>query len=237
MNKVPARAPVAAANPCAGDVVAGLVEPAQFLDVKVDQLPRPLALVAAHGFGRVDLRKVPQPFALEPTRHGGPRQLELGVNRCPGHPQGPAQMHDQRHRRPRQPTRDMGGRACVIGKRRAPALATPREPFARGADRNRERRRDLGSGLARENTDNDLFSTLKRQVGILVRVVHPCGSSVGVWQLQPNPVQGEQSPDNLQVALADPGKSLAIGDWHDLCCTKKFRPQAQQSPFCGIQGS
>ncbi len=33
----------------------------------------------------------------------------------------------------------------------------------------------------------------------MMRVVHPSGSSAGVWRLQPNPVPGEQPPETSQL--------------------------------------
>lgn len=51
MDKVPARAAVPAAGACAGDAVAGPVEAPELLFVAVDQITRPLALVATDGFG------------------------------------------------------------------------------------------------------------------------------------------------------------------------------------------
>ncbi len=64
MDEVPARPPVAVPDARAGDPVAGLVKPAQPLEVKVEQLARPLALIAAHRLGRVSPRKRPSPSRL-----------------------------------------------------------------------------------------------------------------------------------------------------------------------------
>ena len=102
-------------------------------------------------------------------------------------------MQDERHRRGGQTSRDAGGRACVVAKRRAPARAKPGQPLAHRPHRHRERRRDLRRGLARDDAGDDLFSTVNSQAGILMRVVHLSGSLAGVWRLQPNPVPGEHS--------------------------------------------
>lgn len=108
-------------------------------------------------------------------------------------------MHDQRYRRLCQASRDTGGRACLVGKRRLPARAEPRKPFAHRADRYREGRSNLRRSLPRDDTGNDLFSTVKRQAGILMGVVHPAGSSAGVRRLQPDPVPGEQPSENSHL--------------------------------------
>jgi hypothetical protein len=47
-------AAVALAGPVAGDAMADLVELAELFDVDVDQLARPLALVAAWRLGRLE---------------------------------------------------------------------------------------------------------------------------------------------------------------------------------------
>src|SRR5690606_26819627 len=109
-----ARAPVAASGPCAGDAVAGLVEATQPLDIEVDQLAGSHALIAARWRGRVDPVEAAKPFTPEPARDGGSRQAKSGGNRCPGQAKAPAQMRDQRHRGSLQPSRDAGGRACVV---------------------------------------------------------------------------------------------------------------------------
>ena len=114
MDKIPARPPVAAPDPCAGDAVAGLVEAPELLDIEMDQFARALTLVAADGLGRVDLHQPPQPFPPKPARDGGPREARPGGNHRPCHAEGPAQMHDQQNCAWLQPPRQAGGRACVV---------------------------------------------------------------------------------------------------------------------------
>ena len=52
--------------------------------------------------------------------------------------------------------------------------------------------------VARLNAGHDLLSTISSKASTLMQVVHPSGSSAGVWQLQPNPASGEQTPETLQ---------------------------------------
>jgi hypothetical protein len=73
--------------------VAGLAEPAQLLDIKVDQLARPLAPIPVHRRGRIELRKPAKPRAPQPARDGGARQPRLRGDRRPGQPQSPAQAN------------------------------------------------------------------------------------------------------------------------------------------------
>lgn len=178
--------------------MAGLVEAAQLLDIKMDQLARSLALVAAHGFGRVDPGQLPQPLAPEPAGDGRSRQPEPGGNRGPGHPQAPAQMQDLRHRRPGQRPRNASGGACAVRERRSPACAEPGEPFAQGADRNAKGRSHLHRGLARTRAGN-ACSRLQP-----VRRAFRCGLFIqqgpkpefGDCSLTPQP--GEQPPEISQ---------------------------------------
>lgn len=80
-----------------------------------------------------------------------------------------------------KPPWSAGGRGCAVGKRRVPDRPEPGEPFARHADRYREGRRDLPGGLPRVYRGDDLFSTVTRQAGSLMRIVHLARSSAGVW--------------------------------------------------------
>lgn len=165
-HKVPASPPVAAANTGACDAVPGLVEPARLRDIQMDQLARPIALVTAQGLGRVDPGQSAKPSAPEPARDGGPGQLERRGDRRPGHPQGPPQLQD--HCR---------CRICQTSS------TEPRQPLAHLVHRNGEIHLNPRRSLARNDAGDDLFSTVNRQAGILVRVIHPCGSPAGVWRL------------------------------------------------------
>ena len=68
MDEVPARAPIAAARAGAGDAMAGPVEPAELLDVEMDQLARPGALVTPHRLGRIEPGQPPHPRPCQPAR-------------------------------------------------------------------------------------------------------------------------------------------------------------------------
>ena len=48
-------------------------------------------------------------------------------------------------------------------------------------------------------TVDDQVSTMNGGAGILVRVVHPSGSSAGVWRLQPNSEPVEQPTESSQL--------------------------------------
>ena len=103
MHEIPACPPVARPARACG-AVSRSIKVAQLLDIKVDQRAWTLALIAAHGQGRVDLRQQPQPFTTQPfttqpftaqpARHSGARQPKLGGNRRACQSQTAAQMHN-----------------------------------------------------------------------------------------------------------------------------------------------
>lgn len=133
MDEVLACAAVTAAS-VARRTVAGSVEPAQLLDIKVDQLARSLTLVAAHGLRRLGPGQQTQTCAPKPARDGRTRQPQGRGDRRRRHPQGPAQMQDHLDRRFGQPPCHAGGCACAVRKRRLPARTEPGPPLAHGSN-------------------------------------------------------------------------------------------------------
>ena len=63
MEEVIAR-PFAFAAPVAGDAVAALAEAGKLLDVEMQELAWPLALIAANGRGRIQVLRRPSPRRL-----------------------------------------------------------------------------------------------------------------------------------------------------------------------------
>ena len=86
MHEVPACAPVTAARARAGDAVAGPVEPSELLDVEMDQLSGPVALIPARRSRWIKLCQPAQAYAHEPSRDSRTRQAELAGDLRPGQP-------------------------------------------------------------------------------------------------------------------------------------------------------
>jgi len=85
MNELPAdAAAVALASPVTGDAVADPVELTELLDVDVDQLAGPLALVAARWFGRLEGAQPVEAQALEDPADGGGGDTGFGGDRLAG---------------------------------------------------------------------------------------------------------------------------------------------------------
>src|SRR6266852_6612791 len=79
MDELPADATgVALALAVAGDAVADLIELAEFLDIDVDHLARPIPFVATGRRGRLQGTQLVEPQLLENTAHGGGRDAGLG---------------------------------------------------------------------------------------------------------------------------------------------------------------
>lgn len=81
----------------------------------------------------------------------------------------------------------------------------------------REDRGNLRGLLHGQNPSDDPFPNVTGRVGPrhrlpdrwrpkgpVMRVIHPCRASAGVWQLQPNPVPGERPPATSQPAPRAP---------------------------------
>src|SRR5205814_3646566 len=89
MDELPAEpfataAPVALAAAIASDAVADAVDPAELLDIDVDQLARVLALIAAHRIGRLQRAQPAQPEAAQDARDARLRDAGLARDLRPG---------------------------------------------------------------------------------------------------------------------------------------------------------
>src|SRR5215470_1372836 len=80
-------------------------EPAQLLDVEMDQLTRAATLVSVGWLGRLEARQPMQPEPLEDRTHGRDRHPELRRDPRGRQPQ-PAELLDQRLDRSRSATRN-----------------------------------------------------------------------------------------------------------------------------------
>ena len=227
MNEVPARAAIAAASPRAGHPMARAIEAAELLDVQVDELSRLLTLIAAHRFRRIERLEPAQPGPRQPARHGRARQPQPGGDGRRRQAQLASHPDDHRDDTIRQAAGAAGRRACAVAKRRAPARPEPCNPFAHGPHRHTEGRRHLGGTLSGADTRDDLHSTVDGETGILMRVVHPWGSSAVVWRLLPKPTSGEQPTETSQLdagvnAKAE-GECIHRRDYHHRRRSRKER--------------
>src|SRR5258708_35084304 len=89
MNEFPAEAfaaaaPVALACAIAGDAVADAIDPAELLDIDMDELAGVLALVAAHRLGRLQRPQPVQSETAQDARHGRRRDAGLARICAPG---------------------------------------------------------------------------------------------------------------------------------------------------------
>ena len=87
------------------------------------------------------------------------------------------------------------------------ARSEPRQPLANSAQRDAERLGHLPRALPGPNAGDNLLSTVDGQAGTMMRVVHPSGSSAGVWRLQPDLKPGEQPPETSHLEEILPGRT------------------------------
>ena len=169
-------------------------DPAELLDVNVEQLAGPRAFVPPHRRGRVEGAQARQVEPPEDPPHRGP--AERYRRRDPGAgPPGPPQGHDLR--------RDGSGRRP--GRAMRPARAIPqaggvvraRRPLPNRALRDAERLGHDSDGLPLlRQTSYDLGSTVGRRPGILV-TVHPGLLWRQVWGLATTSLPDRVRMDNL----------------------------------------
>ena len=130
MNVLPpqslaARAPVALPSALSSDAMADAVDPAEFLDVDMDELARMLALVAAHRLGGLESGQAIEAEALENAADGGGGHTNLEGDLLAGQPlaaQGFDLLDNHRRRRPPQAARP---RRPVFQAREASARKRP----------------------------------------------------------------------------------------------------------------
>jgi hypothetical protein len=170
---------IALAGAVAGDAVADAVDPAELLDVNVDQLARMLALVADDGRLGLEGGEAVEADAAQrqPDRRAGQAKL-AGDGRT-----GPA-LAAQRL----DAGGDLGGlpRRAVVGSGRAvaqPGLALGGRavaPLADGPRRGAQADSHLRNALPLSQPADDQHSTMRRRPGILMRV-HPGLRAGGCW--------------------------------------------------------
>src|ERR1700733_7898671 len=172
MDELPARAPApvrTAAVAC--DAMAYAVELAELFDVDVDELAGMLALVAAHGLGRLQHLELVQAQPLEDAAHRRRRDADLGGDRLAGQPLAPQRRDTLHHRLRRRPAQPVRPRAAVGQPRQTIALMTF-DPFARRPRANAYGARNGLRRLPACSQAHDPLSTARRKTGILVHV-HP----------------------------------------------------------------
>lgn len=76
----------------------------------------------------------------------------------------------------------------------------PVEPLLDRSGGDAELISDLRDEATCRMAGNHQLSTMNRHTGIQMWVVHPSGSSAGVWPLRPNPEPGEQPPETSHLA-------------------------------------
>lgn len=175
MDELPARAPGLApartlAGTITGDAVADLAEATEFLDVDMDHFARPLALIAANGFGRFDIPEPGKTGALEHPAHRRRRHARLPGDVLACQPLSAQRRdlvryvgHSASRARPRsrRPIRHAGG---AIGKETL-------DPTGNHLRRYPVCPRSMGFGTTAFNdVASHLLSTPWRQTGILVDV-------------------------------------------------------------------
>ena len=164
------------------------------LNVEMDQLARPLALVADDlGLG-LQSSEAAQPMAAQHQAHRGDRPAEPPRDRRPRQPP-PPQRHDLGLGRLAQaPWADVRPRAAVAQTRFAFG-GMPGLPLAHGPGGDPESRRDPGDAPAVSETSDHQESTLGRGLGMLVDV-HPEAPRRGCW-LGSNNLPPQTRVDNL----------------------------------------
>ena len=155
-HELPAGAARASLSAIAGDAVANGLETAELLDVDVDQLARPLALVAAHRLGRLEVAEPVEAPALQDAADGGWREAELR-RRSPCRSSVAAAT--PRPARPPAPgSACAGGAAATTGPRARPPLPRAIAPPTCAPSWRRARRpwpRPSGSALAPQSDPPD----------------------------------------------------------------------------------
>jgi hypothetical protein len=107
-------APVALAVAVAGDAVADAVDPAEFLDVDVDQFAGMRAFVAPDRFGRFERAEPVEPQAAQDAADGGRREPELGGDLLARIALAPQRLHRRAGAGRGLPGRGMGPRGTVL---------------------------------------------------------------------------------------------------------------------------
>ncbi len=176
MEKVPADA-AAAAGAVAGDAMAEAVDPAEPLDGEVDELARPVALVADRlGLGVVGGEAAAAAPAQDHA-HGRDRAAEPAGDGRAGQPLA-AQRHDLGLGRLAQPGRAAMRPGRAVGQARSALPGMPVAPLAHGPG--------VDSGCGRHRCDRPAVSqapdhqpsTVRGGSGILVDV-HPAAPGAG----------------------------------------------------------
>jgi hypothetical protein len=151
-------------------------EASELLDVEVQELARPLTLIAAHRQRLLQLLQAAEPAPLQPGGDGGARQMQLRRDL----------LRVSRYSRRRLSIMSIHGSAVRLATDtgREERFSSPAAPFrleagqplARRPLAHPEARCHIGDGTPLLNdAPHHLHSTKRRHPGILMRVVHPCG--------------------------------------------------------------
>ena len=154
----------------AGDAVADSVEPAQTLDIKVDEATRLLVFVTDDRLGGFDVPDPRQAGALQDAADSGWRNPGFQSDMPTRQPLPPQLGHAQGQGFPGL-ARDAPWPRRTVAHRSAPASPIPSDPA--GHDLGANARHLPGLRLAqpaRDHGNRHLLSTTRRQSGILVDV-------------------------------------------------------------------
>ncbi len=159
-------APVALA--AAGDSMTGTFEPAELLDVDVDQLAGVAAAVPVRWFRWLEPRQPVQPEAAQHRAHRRRRHVQLGRDPRARPPQ-PTQLFDHRDRRIRGAVRDAMRRRRPV--RHRVAGPPPRQPAITGPFRTARRVGRILDGPAFiDDTTAHQIAHVRRQLGVTVQL-------------------------------------------------------------------
>lgn len=166
----------ACSPPVASDAVADPLEAGELLDVEMQELARPLALIAAHRRGLVQALEASEPAPLQPGGDSGACQLQLRRDLFGGEPIIPPQaLHHVDPGIERAVGDRLRPRGAVLKPRR-PGLTEAGQPLARRPLAHAKAGRHVSDRPPLlDDAPHHLRSTKRCHPGILMRVVHPCG--------------------------------------------------------------
>jgi len=186
------------ARMASGDAVPDRADPAEFLDVEMDEFARVLALIAADRLSRLESTQPIDPQAFQDAADGGGGDAEFSGDRLAGQALT-AQGFDLDDDRLRSGSIELARPGAAIGKSGRPFDLVTSDPLANGTRADpygfADGLRGLPAGHQRDNPP----STVRRQVGILVDV-HPVLLSWITEASTPSASPGRDRMDNLLKA-------------------------------------